>query len=98
MKNALEEKVSVNGSKKVATSSSTSSTLASDFQLVNKAELKAKMYYESCMDTDGTIEALAGKPVLQLINKHFGSWPLLEQGKTSASANQVLLYINTSFA
>jgi hypothetical protein len=47
------------------------------------------MYYESCMDNDGTIEALAGKPVLQLIKDHFGSWPLLEQGKTSPHVNQV---------
>jgi hypothetical protein len=61
------------------------------YHQVNKAELKAKMYYESCMDVDGTIESLAGKPVLQLIEKHFGSCPLLQQGKNSSPANQVTL-------
>ena len=87
MKNALEEKISVAGSKIVPVKSS--SNLLADLHEVNKAELKAKMYYESCMDIDGTIESLAGKPMLQLIKKHFGSWPILEQGISSSPANQV---------
>ena len=86
MKNALEEKISVAGSKTVPVKSG---SLLADLHLVNKAELKAKMYYESCMDIDGTIESYAGKPMLQLIRKHFGSWPILEQGKSSTPANQV---------
>lgn len=76
MKNALEEKVT-NEAKKDP--------------LINQAELKAKLYFESCMDTEGTIEALAGKPVIQLIKEHFGSWPLLEKGKASPHVEQVRL-------
>jgi hypothetical protein len=55
----------------------------------NPAELKAKMYYESCMDADGAIEALAGKPLLQMIANNFGSWPMLEQGKAAPRVEQV---------
>jgi hypothetical protein len=86
MKNALEEKIPVTSNKTIPTKSI---NLLADLNLVNKAELKAKMYYESCMDIDGTIESLAGKPMLELIKKYFGSWPILEQGKSSSPANQV---------
>ena len=81
MKNALEEKLSANASDKTKT--------RPDLPPANVAELKAKMYYESCMDSDGTVEALSGRPVLKLIKDHFESWPLLEQGKASPHVNQV---------
>lgn len=41
--------------------------------LKSKAEQKAKMYYESCLDTNDTIETLGAKPMLELIQK-VGGW------------------------
>ena len=34
------------------------------------AKSKAKNYYMSCMDPNGTIESLGGKPLLQLLHNH----------------------------
>lgn len=44
---------------------------ATSFQ--SKAEQKAKLYYESCLDEDETIEKLGARPMLQLI-KEVGGW------------------------
>ncbi|KAF2895308.1 hypothetical protein ILUMI_10863 [Ignelater luminosus] len=41
--------------------------------LKSKAEQKAKLYYESCLDVNDTIEELGAKPMLELINK-IGGW------------------------
>ncbi|XP_050526438.1 endothelin-converting enzyme homolog isoform X1 [Daktulosphaira vitifoliae] len=39
----------------------------------SKAELKAKMYFTACMDTNNTIEALGAKPLLNLLDE-IGGW------------------------
>lgn len=39
----------------------------------SNAEKKAKMYYESCMDTDEIMEKLGAKPMLSLL-KEIGGW------------------------
>lgn len=39
----------------------------------SKAEQKAKMYYESCLDVNDTIENLGAKPMLELL-KTIGGW------------------------
>ena len=38
---------------------------------INSAKEKAHHYYISCMDPNGTIEDLSGKPLLDLIRTHF---------------------------
>lgn len=43
-----------------------------------EAEVKAHNYFVSCMDPTGTIESLGGKPLLNLIRTHLGSWRLLQ--------------------
>ena len=49
------------------------------------AKSKAKDYYVSCMDPNGTIESLGGKPLLQLLDNHLIDWTLLlkNPGETS---------------
>lgn len=49
----------------------------------SKAEVKAKLYYTSCLDTNETIEALGAKPMLQLL-KDAGGWNI--SGVFNASA------------
>lgn len=39
----------------------------------SEAEEKAKLYYESCLDEDETLEKLGGKPMLDLI-RNIGGW------------------------
>ena len=39
---------------------------------------KARLYYDSCLDHPGNIEGLEGRPLLDLIRKHIGTWSLLE--------------------
>lgn len=41
------------------------------------AEKKAKMYYESCLDVDETMEKLGSKPMLQLL-KEIGGWSVTD--------------------
>ena len=41
------------------------------------AKTKARNYYVSCMDPNGTIEGLGGKPLLQLLQNHLNGWDLL---------------------
>lgn len=48
-------------------------------EMKSKAEMKAKMYYISCMDEDETIESLGAKPMLQLLNK-IGGWNVTNSG------------------
>lgn len=45
----------------------------------SKAEQKAKMYYESCLDTNDTIEALGAKPMLHLL-RELGGWNVTDSG------------------
>ncbi|KAJ8939317.1 hypothetical protein NQ314_011175 [Rhamnusium bicolor] len=45
----------------------------------SKAEQKAKMYYESCLDTNDTVETLGAKPMLELLRK-LGGWNITESG------------------
>lgn len=47
----------------------------SDFK--STAEKKAKMYFESCLDTDETMEKLGAKPMLQLL-KDIGGWSVTD--------------------
>lgn len=42
-------------------------------EYLSSAEKKAKMYYESCMDTDEIMEKLGAKPMLSLL-KEIGGW------------------------
>ncbi|CAG9770030.1 unnamed protein product [Ceutorhynchus assimilis] len=45
----------------------------------SKAEEKAKMYYESCLDTNNTVETLGAKPMIDLIAK-LGGWNVTTPG------------------
>ncbi|KAJ8916510.1 hypothetical protein NQ315_000152 [Exocentrus adspersus] len=47
--------------------------------LKSKAEQKAKMYYESCLDVNDTVEALGATPMLALLKK-IGGWNITESG------------------
>nr|XP_023014776.1 endothelin-converting enzyme homolog isoform X2 [Leptinotarsa decemlineata] len=47
--------------------------------LKSKAEQKAKMYYESCLDVNDTVESLGNKPMVALINK-LGGWNITDSG------------------
>ncbi|XP_028131382.1 endothelin-converting enzyme homolog isoform X3 [Diabrotica virgifera virgifera] len=47
--------------------------------LKSKAEQKAKMYYESCLDVNDTVEALGAKPMITLIEK-LGGWNITSTG------------------
>lgn len=54
---------------------------------INSAKEKAHHYYLSCMDPNGTIEDLSGKPLLDLIRTHFKGWSILERHPNSTSPN-----------
>lgn len=43
------------------------------------AKKKAQDYYSSCMDPNGTIESLGGKPLLQMLHTHLVGWHLLQK-------------------
>lgn len=43
------------------------------------AKWKAHGYYISCMDVNGTIEGLGGKPLLNLLRQYMSGWHLLEK-------------------
>lgn len=45
----------------------------------SKAEQKAKMYYESCLDANDTVETLGAKPMLDLLKK-IGGWNITDSG------------------
>lgn len=45
----------------------------------SKAEKKAKLYYESCMDADETMEKLGGAPLVTLL-RQVGGWNVTESG------------------
>lgn len=47
--------------------------------LVSEAERRAQRYYQSCLDVNETMEALGGKPVLDLMNQ-IGGWPIVDGG------------------
>ncbi|GLV38283.1 Neprilysin 3 [Carabus blaptoides fortunei] len=48
-------------------------------ELKSKAEQKAKIYYESCLDVNETIEALGAAPMLKLL-KDVGGWNVSDSG------------------
>ena len=43
------------------------------------AKKKAYAYYVSCLDPNGTIEALSGKPLLNMIRTHLVGWHLFQR-------------------
>jgi len=43
------------------------------------AKRKAHNYYTSCMDPNGTIESLGGKPLLEMLRTHLVGWHLLQR-------------------
>lgn len=45
----------------------------------SKAEKKAKLYYQSCMDEDETMEKLGAEPLIKLL-KQVGGWNASESG------------------
>ncbi|CAH1118459.1 unnamed protein product [Phaedon cochleariae] len=47
--------------------------------LKSKAEQKAKMYYESCLDVNDTVETLGAQPMLDLLIK-LGGWNITDSG------------------
>lgn len=47
--------------------------------LKSKAEKKAKIYYESCLDVNDTVEELGAKPLIELLRK-IGGWNITESG------------------
>jgi membrane metallo-endopeptidase-like protein 1 len=65
-------------------------TLEEDFNDVPdvNAKFKAHLYYMSCMDTNGTIEELSGKPLLNIIRTHLGSWTMLQKEPEVDSAGE----------
>ncbi|XP_044763653.1 endothelin-converting enzyme homolog isoform X2 [Coccinella septempunctata] len=48
-------------------------------QLKSKAERKAKIYYESCLDVNDTMESLGAKPMLDVLRK-IGGWNISDSG------------------
>ena len=54
------------------------------------AEDKARLYYDSCIDTPGHIEGAAGRPLIDLIRNYTGSWSLLDPPPSlTADSNSV---------
>ncbi|XP_056638014.1 endothelin-converting enzyme homolog isoform X2 [Diorhabda sublineata] len=47
--------------------------------LKSKAEQKAKMYYESCLDVNETMESLGATPMIELLKK-LGGWNITDSG------------------
>ena len=46
----------------------------------SEAEVKVMDYYQSCIDVNGTIEKLGGKPLLDMIDSvKIGGWPIMDQ-------------------
>jgi len=41
---------------------------------LSEAEVKAKKFYSSCLDVNGTIESLGAQPLLDLVHKEFSEW------------------------
>jgi len=42
----------------------------------SEAEVKTRIYYQSCMDKNKVIETLGAKPLLHILVSDFGGWPL----------------------
>lgn len=47
--------------------------------------VKAKLYYESCLDSNDTIESLGAKPMLDIIDK-IGGWNVTKSGGFNTSS------------
>ncbi|XP_063370105.1 endothelin-converting enzyme homolog isoform X2 [Cydia amplana] len=59
----------------------------------NGGEYKARVYYDACIDTNETIEKLAEKPLVDVINK-LGGWHLLDNNNntlTNSTNNNTIL-------
>lgn len=59
----------------------------------SKAEQKARIYYDSCMDVNETIETLGGKPLTELINK-LGGWNISTPGYNVKKFNMQEIFQN----
>ncbi|XP_060533581.1 endothelin-converting enzyme homolog isoform X2 [Cylas formicarius] len=55
----------------------------------SKAEEKAKMYYDSCVDVNETIEAKGADPMLKLIDK-LGGWNITRDGFKVSDKNDTI--------
>lgn len=53
-------------------------------EMKSKAEQKAKIYYESCLDVNETIEELGAKPMVKLL-KDIGGWNVTNTGFNATS-------------
>lgn len=50
--------------------------------VASEAEKRAQRYYQSCLDVNETMEALGGKPLLDLLEQ-IGGWPAIGHGESS---------------
>lgn len=55
-------------------------------ELQSESEKKAKRYYASCVDLNETMEALGGKPMLELLDK-VGGWNITTANWTDGATN-----------
>lgn len=55
-------------------------------ELKSESEKKAKRYYASCVDLNETMEALGGKPMLELLDK-VGGWNVTTANWTDSATN-----------
>lgn len=64
----------------------------------SKAEVKAKLYYQSCLDENEVMETLGAKPMLQLLDK-IGGWNITKSGfnVTSWSLEQTLMKVQNEY-
>lgn len=51
--------------------------------MVSEAEKRAQRYYQSCLDINETMEALGGKPLIELLTQ-IGGWPAIEPSNPEA--------------
>lgn len=58
----------------------------------SKAERKAKIYYESCLDVNETVEHLGAKPMLDLLEK-VGGWNISGEFNLSGWTLQKTLHV-----
>lgn len=54
----------------------------------SEAEKRAQRYYQSCLDVNETMEALGGKPVIDLLTQ-IGGWPAIEPSNAEAEKRWV---------
>lgn len=66
--------------------------------LKSKAEQKAKLYYEACIDANDTIEQLGATPMLDLL-RQIGGWNITDSGFniTTWSLQKVLQIVQNKY-